>query len=223
MLAAIALVILLVLNLIPFAWAKYTAFSMVMLPFAVMLLDNASSKVKDIIGAITYSQSDYDGSKYFSDPQQKAILAAAFDEDVEKVESLLRKPMPLINGLDTEGKQTILDYTASHYSPYSNDWEKTKRIMELLIAAGATINSSGSTRVSTHATVAWNAPPIMLKFLLDHGADPNAKGENGVPILYEAIRSGGEESMEKVGLLLDRGADCNLIGSYDRNTTAILP
>eukprot|EP01098_Paradermamoeba_levis_P012556 TRINITY_DN5522_c0_g1_i1.p1 TRINITY_DN5522_c0_g1~~TRINITY_DN5522_c0_g1_i1.p1 ORF type:complete len:339 (+),score=-38.31 TRINITY_DN5522_c0_g1_i1:120-1136(+) len=227
MAASALLVILLALNLIPFPWAKYTAFCMLMLPFAYMLtsrlFDDASSRVKYIIRAITYTQSDHDGSSYFSDLQCKAILAAIFKQDVEKVEAILREPVPMINGLDTEGEQTILDYTATHYSPYSNDWAKTKRILELLIAAGATINSKDSARVSTHAAAIWNATPELLKFFLDHGADPNALGEHKVPILFEAVRSGGEESLEKVKLLLDRGANVNAIGTYDQTTQDYSP
>ncbi|WP_461091867.1 ankyrin repeat domain-containing protein [Spirosoma gilvum] len=223
LLARIVLGVLLVLNLIPFAWAKYVAFSMIMLPFAIMLLNNVGSGLKKVVNAITYSQSDYDGSKYFSDPTLKKLLAASFDQDVDKVATLLQEPVPQINDLDTEGEQNILDYIATHYSQYSNDWEKTKQIMELLLQAGATINSTNPARVSTHAASVWNATPDMLKFFLDHGADPNAIGSNGVPILYEAIRSGGEDSIDKVRLLLDRGADCMMVGTYDRNTKDYTP
>lgn len=227
MVASALLVILLALNLITFPWAKYTAFAILMLPFAYMLasrlFDDASSRVKYIIRAITYTQSDYDGSSYFSDLQCKAILAAIFKQDVEKVEAILREPVPMINGLDTEGQQTILDYTATHYSPYSNDWAKTKRILELLIAAGATINSTDSARVSTHAAAVSNATPDLLKFFLDHGADPNALSEHKVPILFEAVRSSGEDSFNKVNLLLKRGATVNVVATYDRNTKDYSP
>ncbi|WP_420147519.1 ankyrin repeat domain-containing protein [Spirosoma sp.] len=222
-LATIALVLLLILNLIPFPWAKYTAFALVLLPFAVMLLDSASTGAKDLISAIKYDKSDYDGSRYFPDQQRKTIMSAIYDDDIEEVDELLREPVLQINDLDIDQKQTILDYTATHYSPYSRDWEKTKRILELLIAAGATINSTNPARVSTHAAIVWNATSDQLKFFLDHGADPNANGENNVPILYEAIRSGGEDSVEKVKLLLDRGAKIDVVATYDQYTRNYSP
>ncbi|WP_170061122.1 ankyrin repeat domain-containing protein [Spirosoma aerolatum] len=222
-LAGIVLGVLLLLNLIPYTWAKYVAFSMIMLPFAILLLSSLGSSLKDVVRTITYSQSDYDGSAYFSDPTLKKLLAACFDQNVDKVETLLQEPCPQINNLDTQGEQTVLDYIATHYSQYTRDWEKTKRIMELMMAAGATINSTNPARVSTHAASVWNATPDMLNFFLDHGADPNAVGSNGVPILYEAIRSGGPDSIDKVRLLLDRGADCMLVGTYDQNTKNYTP
>ncbi|MBD2756837.1 ankyrin repeat domain-containing protein [Spirosoma validum] len=223
MLAAVAVTVLLVLNLLPFSWAKYTAFTIILMPFAIILLDTLSEKMKDLVSAIAYSQSDYDGSTYFPDPQRKAILAAVFNEDIEQVEELLREPVVSINGLDTEQKRTILDYVATSYSPYSRDWGKTKRILEVLIAAGATINSNDSSRVSTHAAVVWNATPQLLKFLLDHGADPNAQSKNNVPILYEVIRAGGAESIDKVKLLVDRGAKINVVATYDEYTKDYSP
>ncbi|WP_020600720.1 ankyrin repeat domain-containing protein [Spirosoma panaciterrae] len=222
-LTRIGLIGLLILNLIPYAWAKYLAFTLIMLPPAFLLLNQVGSDLKDIVKAITYSQSDYDGSRYFAEPKLKKLLAAIFDQNVDKVESLLEDPIPEINNLDTHGEQTVLDYLATNFSPYTRDWGKTRQIMELLLAAGATINSTTPARISTHAASLWNATPEMLKFFLDHGADPNAIGSNGVSILYEAIRSGGDDSIDKVRLLLDRGADCRQVGTYDQNTKAYTP
>ncbi|MBD2700356.1 ankyrin repeat domain-containing protein [Spirosoma sp. BT702] len=221
--ASIAFGVLLILNLLPFNWARYSAFSLLMLPVAFLVLNGVAKPVKDIVSAITYSKSDYDGSDYFSDKQCKAILSAIYDEDVVNVETLLREPVPHINDLDIQGEMTILDYTASHYSPYKQGWKKTRRIMELLIKAGATINSTNPKRTATHTTSVWNAPPYMLEFFLKRGADPNAIGENHVPILYHAIRAGGEDSIDKVKLLLDYGADCNVVETYDRYTENFSP
>jgi ankyrin repeat protein len=52
--------------------------------------------------------------------------------------------------------------------------------------------------------------PVLARFLLDQGADPNAKDEGtGATALYESAHRGLEE-MTKV--LLERGADVNLQG-----------
>lgn len=222
----IMFVMLLIVNLLPFPWAKYVAFAVIMSPVVFIIVNRAIERLttlgQKVTQVLTYSQSDYDGSAYFADPQSKALLAAIFKEDVAGVAALLRKPVPLINALDTDGEQTILDYTATHYSPYTQDWSKTKQILELLIAAGATINSTDSARLSTHAASAGNGPAVLLRFLLDHGADPNDKSDHGVPIIFRAIQ-GGEESLQKVELLVSRGADYNQVSTYDSTVEAYTP
>ncbi len=222
----IVLVIVLILNWLPFPWAKYTALALILSPVVFIIGSKAYERLttlgQKVTQALTYSQSDYDGSSYFSDPQSKALLAAIFKQDVAGVEALLSKPMPLINALDTNGEQTVLDYTASHYSPYSQHWPKTKRILEVLIAAGATINSTDSARLSTHAGSVSNGPVVLLRFLLDHGADPNDKSDHGVPIIFSAIR-GGEESLQKVELLVSRGADYDPVSTYDATVESYTP
>ncbi|GAB3989383.1 hypothetical protein GCM10028807_14170 [Spirosoma daeguense] len=221
--ACIALATLLLLTILPFNWSKYVAFSIIMLPVAFILLNNAGKMIKDLTRAITYSQTDFDGSSYFSNPKQKALMAAVFHEDVSKVEQLLREPAPYINDLDTENEQTVIDYTATHFSEYSRNWASTKRILELMLAAGATLNSTDSRRESTHVAAIRNATPDMLAFFLEHGANPNAVDENETPMLYRAILTGEEDALKKVKLLIDYGADCNVIATYDRNSPNFSP
>ncbi len=49
--------------------------------------------------------------------------------------------------------------------------------------------------------------------LLDHGADPNAVGPDGMTALCESITINGIDNEAHVGILLNYGADPNLCGS----------
>lgn len=64
----------------------------------------------------------------------------------------------------------------------------------------------------------------IVEYLLDIGADPNSRGDFARTPLYNAINSGGKDSIPIVKLLIARGADMNLKdeSGYDLRTWARL-
>ncbi len=76
-----------------------------------------------------------------------------------------------------------------------------ERIPGLLMDAGVDVNAQGGAALITAAS---REDPILVKRLLEKGADPNARGEHGATALMRAVES---ECVPIVRLLLGKGAD----------------
>lgn len=88
------------------------------------------------------------------------------------------------------------------------DWAK------MLLARGAHINQPGWTPL--HYAASANEDSACLQWLLEKGAEPNARSPNGTTALMMAARYGTESSVD---LLLSAGADKNL--RNDQGLTAL--
>jgi len=78
---------------------------------------------------------------------------------------------------------------------------------ELLIARGADVNAvarNESLRVVPLQSAAAGGHPKLVALLLEHGADPSARGAGGFTPLHAAAQNGERESVEA---LLESGAD----------------
>ncbi|KAH7177288.1 ankyrin repeat-containing domain protein [Fusarium sp. MPI-SDFR-AT-0072] len=85
-------------------------------------------------------------------------------------------------------------------------------IVKLLIENKATVDKreappdAGWSRTPMHVAVDWNRPEI-VQYLLEKGADPDARDSDGIPVIGAAI-SGGHSSV--VQWLVDANADVNV-------------
>lgn len=91
--------------------------------------------------------------------------------------------------------------TALMFAARAGDLESAK----LLVAAGAHVNDADAWGVSATTLAAHSGFTGLVKFLLEHGADPNA-APNGFTALHEAIMRRDEEM---VAALLEHHADPN--------------
>lgn len=198
-LAIIAVIVLLILNLLPYRWAKYTALGLILLPLFLIKVDSAWQGLKS-------AMSGFRQEKWFEDSRKQAIAVAFSNGDVEKMNKLLGQ----FDKTDKKGLTDLLVFAivdASHtfYKP-----QEKVECVRLLLGAGADVNSA---EVQEDALVfqpamAGNAP--LLKLLLEHGADANARNYYYKrPLLFEAI-SGNKDVKETVGALLEHGADPNV-------------
>jgi ankyrin repeat protein len=91
--------------------------------------------------------------------------------------------------------------TALMFAARVGDLESAK----LLVSAGANVNDADAWGVSATTLAAHSGFTDLVKFLLEHGADPNA-APNGFTALHEAIMRRDEEM---VAALLEHHADPN--------------
>ncbi|ENH71719.1 Ankyrin-1 [Fusarium oxysporum f. sp. cubense race 1] len=93
-------------------------------------------------------------------------------------------------------------------------------IVKLLIENKATVDKreappdEGWSRTPMHVAVDWNRPEI-AQYLLEKGADPDARDSDGIPVIGAAI-SGGHSSM--VQWLADANVDVNVTYYNDKLT-----
>ncbi|KAF5700246.1 ankyrin protein 1 [Fusarium globosum] len=96
-------------------------------------------------------------------------------------------------------------------------------IVKLLIENKATIDKreappdDGWSRTPMQVAVDWNRPEI-VQYLIEKGADPDARDSDGIPVIGSAV-SGGHTNM--VQWLVDAKADVNVI-YHENKTTPLL-
>jgi ankyrin repeat protein len=126
---------------------------------------------------------------------ETALMIALRENSKQVFDALLQSPNIQLEVRANNGDTALM--LASYLSNF--------RAVNQLIAAGAKINQSGWTALHYAASV--GDTKIML-VLLEKTAEINAKSPNKTTPLMMAVRSG---STSAVQLLLDKGADSNLI------------
>jgi hypothetical protein len=210
-LAIIALVVLLGLNLLPYQWAKYTAFGLVAIPFLFFKMRPVYNKLKRNVS------NRIEASKPIFDDQERERLARAIDDgDPEKLQKLLLEPHPRLN----EGGDLLAFAINSASGSYKPD-EKLE-CLKLLFQAGARLDSI-VTDVPMHMGVADQGNSKLLRLLLEKGANANATQIHfKYPIIFAAINS-YQEPEASVQALLDFGANPNVTAVMDDEEGAESP
>jgi hypothetical protein len=207
-LAIIALIALLILNLLPYNWTKYTAFGLILLPFVFIKLDPVWIAVKQW-SSRRPEGFNADGTPWFQDKNKQQIALAIHNGQVDQVKQLLQAPGPA--ALEKEGIDGgLLEFAVGEatYTTYKPD-EKVACV-RLLFDAGARITPDSQENPILVAP-ATTGRAQLVKLLLEHGADPNTRDiYYQKPALFEAIAS-YQQPNETVQVLLDAGADPNAI------------
>jgi len=216
-LSIIALVVLLGLNLLPFKWAKYTAFALIVLPIAFYII---WPKWRDMQRKMQ-QEARYrleDAKPIFEDTQRDQIARAIRDGDLEKLKQLLQVPVANLN----EGGEllgfAISEAASSHYRPA----EKLECV-RLLFQSGTSLDSTKGWDVPVHMAVADVGNATLLRLLLEQGADANAYQINFKrPILFEAVGS-YQQPEATVRVLLEFGANPNATAVLDDEDGPVPP
>ncbi len=130
-----------------------------------------------------------------------SIFEAAALGDDEKIQSLLSQNPALVDAFAPDGFSAL--HLASFFGHPSSE--------EALLSAGASVNTYS--RNSLHATPLQSAAAARqvgaARTLLQHGANPNCKGEEEYTPLHEAAGNG---QIEMIRLLIANGADLSAKG-----------
>lgn len=179
--------------------------------------------------AIYYKRSDV--ADYLrSRGTQIDIFRAAFLGDIEQVSKELAANQELIHAEDpldniyyvpllafaiVGGKTEMLEFLLDHgavVEPYSAELlglaakDGRKDILDLLVKHHAQVPAVG-----------FNTYDLdILRYLLDHGASPTQKQENGFPPLVYLCRGDKGEHAEKIKMLLEYHAPVNTVGPKGR-------
>lgn len=209
--AIVALVVLLVLNLLPYAWPKYIAFGLVIVPLLWM---QVSRPVRNFFGGLA---SWVNEKPMYQDPEREQIARALLSGKPEQLKKVVQQPLP--NLADASFSYPLLSDAVSWAMKFDQPNEVQGRYdcIQVLLDAGVPMRSTDpeSPPVEVGAVSSGNAR--MLKFLLERGANANAKTydtysgkPNKVPMIFEAFPT-PYGARDCVRILLDFGADPNAI------------
>ncbi len=146
----------------------------------------------------------------FKDPQTLALVNAACDADIPKIDALVKQGA----NVNATGYRdmSVLGWTMACHS---------HRGAERLLELGANPNQkmSGTADDSPMWLAAGSSDPKWLPMMLAHGGDPNIKAAAGG---FELALSAAieQDRMQNVKLLLEHGADVN--ERYDGSRTAAM-
>ncbi|MEQ1745543.1 MAG: ankyrin repeat domain-containing protein [Saprospiraceae bacterium] len=216
--ATIALFVLLGLNLLPFDWAKYMALGLVILSVLFRKMEPIwleMRRQKQIKARYKLE----DAQPIFEDQARDQIARAIRDGDLEKFKKLLQTPVERL----FEGGN-LLSFAISQASHGQHRAAEKLECIRVLFEMGATMDSTKESDVPPHMAAASTGNVVLLRFLLEQGADANASQKNHFerPILFEAVGA-YQEPEASVQVLLEFGADPNATAVFDDRQGPITP
>jgi hypothetical protein len=212
--AMAALGVLIVLNLLPYPWAKFTAFALVALPILFFQMRPAWQLLKRAVGNRLEAI-----KPIFPDPERDRIARALLDGRPDTVRELLRTPPA---NLDQNGELLAFAITTINHSGQKP--AERLECLRLLFQAGAKLASiDRGPGVPVHFAVADVGNAALLRLLLEQGADANAVHPYAKRhILFEAVGS-HQEPEATVKALRDAGAQPNALAKLDDGPGRVTP
>ena len=206
----ILLLLLVGANCLPFKFARIGVLLALLVPIGLSLSHFISQYTA---GKQASSDDDarFTGTYYFHDEQRQQLAQAIADKNLARFEELLQQPIPLMNESGAENN-TLLDFAAMR-GVYSDNPDWILPYLNALVNKGATVKTADPLHTPTHALVGRNCPARLLEWFLTHGGEANALNLQGLQpthILF-IVMDYEPERTEKIKLLLDHGADPNVI------------
>ncbi|HUQ82430.1 MAG TPA: ankyrin repeat domain-containing protein [Gemmatimonadaceae bacterium] len=147
---------------------------------------------------------------FFRSGSMREIAEAIARNDAPTVASLLPKVDVNKTGLSD---MTLLLLATRQLRETPTEHE----VLRVLLAAGADPNKAAQYEFPLAIAIQQSGKSGIepVKLMLDAGAKPNLKTTFGDPVFFDAI--GVSSSLETLALLIDRGADVNLMGHNESN------
>jgi hypothetical protein len=212
--AIVALILMGILNFLPYNWAKYTAFGVVVVPFLFTIIEPLYQKMKRRASFMIE-----DAKPIFEDKERDQIARAVHEGQPDKLKKLLETPVARLN----DNKGELLGYavgeaTSSAYRPS----EKIECV-RILLENGASLDSANTLEEPIHLSAAFAGNAKLLRLLLEHGAKANARQYYTTNyIIFEAI-AGYQEPEASVRALLEFGADVTVTALFDDEKGKVTP
>lgn len=212
-LSVISLVVLLLLNLLPYKWSRYTVSGLVLIPVFFLVADAGWKQVRD---RLRYRRAEVP----FADPLQQSLSEAIYDGDTAKTKILLDR----YDRKHIAGLSHVLRFSAAHASALHYRPAERLACIRLLLDAGADIRQAEAEQQGSilfTPVSAGNA--ALLQLFLERGADPDSRHHEHLrPLLFEAITA-IDQAPETVRVLLVYGADpCAVAGDTGREVSALM-
>lgn len=212
-LAIVVLVVLVVLNLLPYKWSRYTAFALVAIPLFWAQFGSSISRFKrGIVDMI-------EAKPFFEERERDKMAKAILNGKPDKLKKYIAEFQPQLRKnaygyplLEMAVKSSVFEY---------KDLDARIACIDALLDAGVPIRSENSNSQPIHYEPAEHGNPRLLRLLLERGASANARTTefgsgrpNVVPIIFAALDTPyGAYNCTKA--LLDHGADPNAIMPRD--------
>ncbi|MBO9613295.1 MAG: ankyrin repeat domain-containing protein [Dyadobacter sp.] len=211
--AIILLVLLSTLNLLPFNWSKYTAFVIIVVPvFWVAFGSSISNFKRGITNWI-------EAKPLFEDKERDRMAVAIFNAKPDQLKKYIAEVQPRL--WDNAYGYPLLEMAVANAGSVNNDGERRLESIRALLQAGVSIKSDDPDVEKIHFSPATSGNAPVLRLLLEHGADANARvtdygsgKRDVVPIVFEALAT-SYGAYACVKALLDHGADPNAIMPWD--------
>lgn len=209
--AIAALVVLLLLNLLPYAWPKYLAFGLIILPLLWM---QVSRPVHNFFRGLTNWITE---KPMYEDAERERIARALLSGKPDKFRKALQNPPPQLG--DPAYSYPLLSDAVSWALKFDQPDEVEGRYacIQILLDAGVPIRTPDGEYTPVEVSAASSGNAEMLKFLLERGGNANAKtfdtytGQpNKVPMIFEALQT-SYGARDCIRVMLDFGADPNAI------------
>lgn len=208
--ASIAIVILLVLNLSPWAWTKYVPPGLMLLTILYFFSASGINILRS-----QKREKATQNQPYFKEPELERMARVIEANDTEALLQLLQSTQP-----DTAQLIPVLWFAIQEVPPVELT-EKRLQCINLLMNAGAPLKAC-TKDTSILEGPAGKGNPVLLRFLFEHGVDPNAHYyATNCPFIFEAIYS-SMDPMGSVLTFLEFGADPN-IASTCNSTEPLTP
>ena len=211
--AIILLVLLVTLNLLPFNWSKYTAFVIIVVPvFWVAFGSSINNFKRGITNWI-------EAKPLFEDKERDRMAVAIFNAKPDKLKKYIAEVQPRLR--ENAYGYPLLEMAVANAGSVNDDSERRLECIRALLQAGVSIKSDDPDVEKIHFSPATSGNAPVLRLLLEHGADANARvtdygsgRRDVVPIVFEALAS-SYGAYACVKALLDHGADPNAIMPWD--------